>query len=74
MTILKWLVMANHAHTWLYNKVPLKKTITNMLNCLIFELHAVSVTLPIKLNIAMIYRPPGPLGNFFDGMDALQFQ
>jgi len=34
----------------------------------------VSVTLPIKLNIAVIYRPPGPLGDFFfffDEMDAL---
>ncbi|KAK0138214.1 hypothetical protein N1851_025474 [Merluccius polli] len=35
-----------------------------------FELHAVTVTLPIKLYIAVIYRLPGPLRNFFDEMDA----
>jgi len=35
------------------------------------ELHAVSVTLPIKLDIAAIYRPPGPLGDNFNEMDAL---
>jgi len=29
------------------------------------------VTIPIKLNIAVIYRPPGPLGDFFDEMDAV---
>ena len=35
-----------------------------------FELHAVTVTLPIKLYIAVIYHLPGPLRNFFDEMDA----
>jgi len=35
------------------------------------ELHAVSVTLSIKLNIALIYQPPGPLCDFFYEMDAL---
>ena len=28
-----------------------------------FKFHAVSVTIPIKLNIAVIYCPPGPLGH-----------
>ena len=36
-----------------------------------FEFHAVSVTLPFKFNIVVIYRPPGFLCDFFDEMDAL---
>ena len=36
-----------------------------------FEFHVVSVTLPFILNIVGIYRPPGPLWDFFDEMDAL---
>ncbi|KAK3506024.1 hypothetical protein QTP70_020505, partial [Hemibagrus guttatus] len=36
-----------------------------------FEFHAVSVTSPINLFIIVIYRPPGPLGNFLDEMDTL---
>ncbi|KAK3566760.1 hypothetical protein QTP86_004539 [Hemibagrus guttatus] len=31
----------------------------------------VSVTSPINLFIIVIYRPPGPLGNFLDEMDTL---
>ena len=34
-----------------------------------FELHAVTVTHPIKIFIVVIYRPPGP--HFYDEMDAL---
>ncbi|KAK3507663.1 hypothetical protein QTP70_032599, partial [Hemibagrus guttatus] len=36
-----------------------------------FEFHAASVTSPINLFIIVIYRPPGPLGNFLDVMDTL---
>ena len=36
-----------------------------------FELHAVTVTLPIKLFIVVIYHPLGPLHDFYDEMDAL---
>ncbi|KAJ8353048.1 hypothetical protein AAFF_G00115190 [Aldrovandia affinis] len=36
-----------------------------------FEFHAVTVTVPCKLHIIVLYRPPGPLGNFLDEMDAL---
>ncbi|KAK3521749.1 hypothetical protein QTP70_016242 [Hemibagrus guttatus] len=32
---------------------------------------AISVTSPINLFIIVIYRPPGPLGNFLDEMDTL---
>ncbi|KAK3505844.1 hypothetical protein QTP70_019542 [Hemibagrus guttatus] len=32
---------------------------------------SVSVTSPINLFIIVIYRPPGPLGNFLDEMDTL---
>ena len=38
---------------------------------LLFEFHAVSVTLPFKLNIVVIYHTTGPLCDFFDEMDAL---
>ncbi|KAJ8372977.1 hypothetical protein AAFF_G00272580, partial [Aldrovandia affinis] len=36
-----------------------------------FEFHAVTVTVPCKLHIIVLYRPPGPLGSFLDEMDAL---
>ncbi|KAM9399248.1 uncharacterized protein ACWYII_031534 [Salvelinus alpinus] len=36
-----------------------------------FEFHAVTVTSPFKLNILIIYRPPGSLGEFFNELDAL---
>ncbi|KAK3550304.1 hypothetical protein QTP86_024283 [Hemibagrus guttatus] len=35
------------------------------------EFFTVSVTSPINLFIIVIYRPPGPLGNFLDEMDTL---
>ena len=36
-----------------------------------FEFHAVAVTHPVKLTIAVVYRPPGPLGEFLDELDIL---
>ncbi|KAK3514823.1 hypothetical protein QTP70_032531 [Hemibagrus guttatus] len=36
-----------------------------------FEFHAVSVSSPISLFIIVIYRPPGPLGDFLEEMDTL---
>ena len=36
-----------------------------------FEFHAVSVTYPVKLTIVVVYRPPGPLGEFLDELDTL---
>ncbi|KAM9441590.1 uncharacterized protein ACWYII_013974 [Salvelinus alpinus] len=36
-----------------------------------FEFHAVTVTSPFKLNILIIYRPPGSLGEFINELDAL---
>ncbi|KAM9513398.1 uncharacterized protein ACWYII_046825 [Salvelinus alpinus] len=36
-----------------------------------FEFHAVTVTNPFKLNILIIYRPPGSLGEFINELDAL---
>ncbi|XP_071213820.1 uncharacterized protein [Salvelinus alpinus] len=36
-----------------------------------FEFHAVTVTSHFKLNILIIYRPPGSLGEFINELDAL---
>ena len=36
-----------------------------------FEFHTVSVTLPFKLNIVVIYCPHSPLRYFFDEMDTI---
>ncbi|KAM9552834.1 uncharacterized protein ACWYII_034860 [Salvelinus alpinus] len=36
-----------------------------------FEFHAVTVTSPFKLNILIIYRLPGSLGEFINELDAL---
>ncbi|XP_060725136.1 uncharacterized protein LOC132845235 [Tachysurus vachellii] len=36
-----------------------------------FEFHAISVTSPINLVIIVVYRPPGPLGDFLEEMDTL---
>ncbi|KAJ8398045.1 hypothetical protein AAFF_G00431220 [Aldrovandia affinis] len=36
-----------------------------------FEFHAVTVTVPCKLHIIVLYRPLSPLGSFLDEMDAL---
>ncbi|MEL7079446.1 MAG: reverse transcriptase family protein [Cyanobacteria bacterium J06582_2] len=36
-----------------------------------FEFHAVSVTYPVKLTIVVLYRPPGPLGEFLEELDTL---
>ena len=51
---------------WSYQVLPLEHLIRPG-----FELHAVTVTLPIQLFIVVIYRPPGPLRDFYDEMDAL---
>ena len=51
---------------WSYQALPLEHLTRSA-----FELHAVALSLPIKLYIAVIYRPPGPLHDFFDEMDAL---
>ena len=49
---------------WSYQVLPLEHLTRST-----FELLA--VTLPIKLYIAVIYRPPGPIRDFFNEMDAL---
>ncbi|XP_049319645.1 uncharacterized protein LOC111194633 [Astyanax mexicanus] len=36
-----------------------------------FEFHAVTISFPVKLHIIVLYRPPGPLGNFIDELDTL---
>ena len=51
---------------WCYQVLPLEHLARSA-----FELHAVTVTLPIKLFLLVIYRPPGPLRDFYDEMDAL---
>ncbi|XP_056441440.1 uncharacterized protein LOC130378857 [Gadus chalcogrammus] len=51
---------------WSYQVLPLKHLARSA-----FELHAVTVTIPIKLSIVVIYRPPGPFRDFYDEMDAL---
>lgn len=51
---------------WSYQVLPL-----NHLPGFAFEFHAVSITLPFKLSIVGIYRPPGPLRDFFNEMDTL---
>ena len=51
---------------WSYRVLPLEHLTRSA-----FELHAVAITVPINLYIAVIYRPPGPFHDFFDEMDAL---
>ncbi|KAJ8364809.1 hypothetical protein SKAU_G00136400 [Synaphobranchus kaupii] len=41
------------------------------LNISSFEYHAITVTHPSKLNIVVLYRPPGPLSAFLDELDTL---
>ncbi|KAJ8381164.1 hypothetical protein SKAU_G00019420 [Synaphobranchus kaupii] len=41
------------------------------LNISSFEFHAVTVTHPSKLNIVVLYCPPGPLSTFLDELDTL---
>uniref|UniRef100_A0A9J7XP41 Reverse transcriptase domain-containing protein n=1 Tax=Cyprinus carpio carpio TaxID=630221 RepID=A0A9J7XP41_CYPCA len=36
-----------------------------------FESHSVTVTYPLKIHFVVVYRPPGPLGNFLDELDVL---
>ncbi|XP_075304653.1 uncharacterized protein LOC142366593 [Odontesthes bonariensis] len=36
-----------------------------------FEFHAVTVSHPVKLTIAVVYRPPGPIGDFLEELDTL---
>ena len=51
---------------WSYTVTPLSHL---SISC--FESHAVAVSSPIKLNIVVLYRPPGQLGNFLDELDTL---
>ena len=36
-----------------------------------FECHAIMITNPFRLNLVVIYRPPGQLGSFKDELDIL---
>ena len=36
-----------------------------------FEFHTVTVTHPVKLTIVVVYRPPGPTGDFLEELDNL---
>ncbi len=36
-----------------------------------FESHSVTITYPLKINFVVVYRPPGPLGNFVEELDVL---
>ena len=36
-----------------------------------FEFHAVSISYPVQLTIIVIYRPPDPLGDFLEELEAL---
>ncbi|XP_071223025.1 uncharacterized protein [Salvelinus alpinus] len=51
---------------WTFSLSPL-----TYLSIASFEFHAVTVTSPFKLNILIIYRPPGSLGEFINELDAL---
>ncbi|XP_064158769.1 uncharacterized protein LOC135236382 isoform X4 [Anguilla rostrata] len=52
--------------SWKYSALPLSD-----LPRFSFEYHSVSITCPTNLYIVVIYRPPGPLGNFIDELDIL---
>ena len=51
---------------WSYQVLPLEHLARSA-----FQLHAVTVSILIKLSIVVIYFPPGPLRDFNDEMDAL---
>ncbi len=36
-----------------------------------FESHSVTITYPLKIHFVVVYRPPGPLGNFVEELDLL---
>ncbi len=36
-----------------------------------FESHSVTITYPLKLNVIVVYRPPGPLVKFVEELDLL---
>ncbi len=36
-----------------------------------FESHSVTITQPFKIHFVVVYRPPGPLGNFVEELDLL---
>ncbi len=36
-----------------------------------FESHSVTITYPLKMYFVVVYRPPGPLGNFVEELDVL---
>ncbi len=36
-----------------------------------FESHSVTITYPLKKYFVVVYRPPGPLGNFVEELDVL---
>ncbi|XP_027140117.1 uncharacterized protein LOC109140565 [Larimichthys crocea] len=50
---------------WNYAPLPLN---TNYCS---FEYHAIKVIAPVKCSVIVIYRPPGPLGDFINELDTL---
>ncbi len=36
-----------------------------------FESHSVTITYPLKIHFVVVYRPPGPQGNFVEELDVL---
>ncbi len=36
-----------------------------------FESHSITITYPLKIHFVVVYRPPGPLGNFVEELDVL---
>ena len=51
---------------WNYAPLLPDKTHSNS-----FEYHAIKVTAPFKISVVVIYRPPGPLGDFVTELDTL---
>jgi len=51
---------------WCFSLYPLP-----LFTPLTFEFHAVTVTHPVQLNIVVLYRPPGSLGDFLEELDVL---
>ncbi|XP_016408500.1 uncharacterized protein LOC107740566 [Sinocyclocheilus rhinocerous] len=56
---------------------PLLSLSPSLLNCgtvgnyTSFEYHAITITNPAKLQLVVIYRPPGQLGNFLEELEVL---
>ncbi len=36
-----------------------------------FESHSVTITYPLKIHFVVVYRLPGPLGNFMEELEVL---